>query len=631
MNWSLTPRRRFILAVISGFFAISAIVYGKAVWQSEFVRWDDGMLVYENPAIREISPATTRHIFSTYDPELYIPLTFLSYQLDYQIGGIRPFQYHFTNFLLHTFNSLLVAWFAALIFMRRSATRARGLGIFCGLLFLLHPLHTEGIMWISGRKDLLSTFFTLLTLTTWMRWQDNPARRRRIAAIVFFALALMSKVMAITLPILLLLIDWQRGRRWSWEMIAEKIPFLALSALFGLIGLGGKTYTVASSTILEKILMAGKSSVFYLRKIVWPDSFSLLYPYHKDIVIASPDFYIPIVVWIAILLLLTSLRKRTRDVAFGTALYLVAVAPTFLNFTKGGDLDVYFASDRYAYFPSIGAFIAVAGLLMVAGRRVRGYAPPVVASIIIAILGYRSYLQSKVWRTTYELLTNVLRQYPESHVAHNNIANAWRLEGRLDDAIGEFKKALAIRPHAKIYANLGAVYRKQGKIAEAMDAYGKGLALNPQSSESYMGRALVYIAKKDYAAAEQDLLSSLRENPRYIEARINLGAVYAYQGNMQKAIEQYTMALALNPFYPDVRFNMGVALQSTGDIEGALAQYERAVRLAPGLIPARINYGVLLYQTGDRDGAREQFEAILKADPENVAANKALRQILGNF
>jgi len=454
----------------------------------------------------------------------------------------------------------------------------------------------------------------------------------------FFTLALLSKVMAITLPILLLLIDWQQHRRFTRAMFIEKIPFFALSVLFGVIGLGGKTQTVASSSTLEKILMAGKSSLFYLRKIVWPDTFSLLYPYHKDVVITSPDFYVPILVWIVILIIcivtaygcgvavLRPYGKRTRDTAFGVALYAVTVAPTFLNFTKGGDLDVYFASDRYAYFPSIGVFIALIALVMFLVNKM-GRGMMIIGVCMIIALGIRSYVQSQVWRTTYTLLTNVLLHYPESHVAHNNIANAWRLEGRLDDAIGEFEKALAIRPHAKIYANLGAVYRKQGNIQGALDIYGKGLALNPHSREAYMGRSLVWIAQKNYVAAQQDLLQALQEDPTYLEAHINLGATYAYQGNMQKAIEQYRIAIALNPFYPDVRFNMGVALQSTGDIEGAMAQYERAVHLAPRSIPARINYGILLYKTGDAEGAREQFEEILTIDPENATARSALEQI----
>lgn len=616
------PVRRITLITIGLFLAVSAVVYGKAVLTSEFVRWDDGMLVYENPAIRSITPATLKYIFTTYDPELYIPLTFLTYQIDYLIGGIAPFQYHFTSFLFHTLNALLVAWFATLFFKKR------WLGIFCGLLFLLHPLHTEAVMWVSGRKDVLSTFFFLLTLIYWMKWKHDQVRRLLIASIGFFALALMSKIMAVTLPAVLLLLDWRDGRRWTREIFIEKIPYFALAGLFGLIGYLGKTGVVASSSIWEKILMAGKSSLFYIQKILWPDYFSLLYPYHQDVVITSSDFYIPIIVWSVLIILIVLSLRRTRDIAFGMAFYLVTIAPTFLNFTKGGDLDVYFASDRYAYVPSIGVFIAIVALaVMILKDRLFGRVPVIIAGVIVIILAYRSFLQSKVWANTYDLLTNVLIHYPESHVAHNNIANAWRLEDRLDDAIGEFQKALAIKQHPKIYANLGAVYRKQGKMSDAMDAYKKALELNPQSKDALMGRGLVWLAQKNFAAAENDFLAAIAIYPRYLEAHTNLGATYAFTGRMQEAIAEYRTAIAINSFFPDAHFNLGVALEATGDLEGAIDEYAYTVSLAPRSVAPRINLALLLYKVGDTEGAREQFKEILTIDPNNAAARSALRQI----
>lgn len=620
LSLEMTPQRRFILTVIAGFFAISAIVYGQAVRRSEFVRWDDGMLVYENPVIREITPRSVARIFSMYDPELYIPLTFLSYQIDYQIGGIHPFQYHLTNFLFHTLNGLLVAWFATLFFRRK------WLGIFCGLVFLLHPLHTEAIMWVSGRKDLLSTFFFLLTLIQWVRWRGDGVRRLFILAVAFFALALLSKIMAVTLPVILLLLDWREKRVLSREIFIEKIPFFALSVLFGIIGFGGKTGVVASSSTWEKILMAGKSSLFYVQKILWPDFFSLLYPYHKNVIITSPDFYVPIIVWTLIVALVLLSLRRTRDIAFGFAFFFVTLAPTFLNFTKGGDLDVYFASDRYAYVPSIGVFLALIAAVLPLIERWRRAATAMAVFIVIT-LGYRSFLQSQVWRTTYLLLSHVLLHYPDSHVAHNNIANAWRLEGRLDDAIGEFQKALAIKPHPKIYANLGGVYRKQGRIDEALATYAQALALDPGSKDATMGRGLVFFVQKDYAAAEADFLQAIAIDQRYLQAHTNLGATYVAQGRLDEAIREYRIALVINPFFPEAHYNLGVALMELGRADEALEAFAAAVGEAPRFLPARINYGLLLYKSGDRGGAAEQFRAILEIDPENAAARRALQQM----
>lgn len=651
----LSPRR-IIVAILCGFFALSALVYGRAVMQSEFVRWDDGMLVYENPVIRDITPKSVARIFSMYDPELYIPLTFLSYQIDYQIGGIAPFQYHLTSFLFHTLNALLVAWFAVLFFMgagipacqqagkyARSQDSEFWLGIFCGLLFLLHPLHTEAVMWVSGRKDVLSTFFFLLTLIYWMRWRNHPIRRWYLMAIGFFALALLSKVMAITLPVILLLLDWRDGRSGGRsgatplqaptrirDMFTEKISFFALSLIFGLIGIGGKTGVVASSSTWEKMIMAGKSSLFYLQKIVWPDFFSLLYPYHKEVTIMSPDFYVPILIWSVIAVLVFLSLKKTRDIAFGFAFFFITVGPTFINFTKGGDLDVYFASDRYAYIPSIGIFIALITVGDWILRKIRADSKQIrigLASVIVVVLGFLAYQQSQVWKTTYSLLSHVLIEYPESHVAHNNIANAWRLEGKLDDAIAEFQKALAIKKHSKIYANLGAVYRKQGKIDEALTTYQEALALDPDGKEALMGRGLVWFGQKDFAKAEADFQHAITTDQRYLEAHTNLGAVYMTTGRTDDAIREYRIALVINPFYPDASYNLGVALTQKGLNDEAMQAFTDVIGEAPTFIPARINLGLLLYNAGDHDGARAQFEAILKIDPNNASATKALEQI----
>lgn len=673
----LTPSlsiRSLTLIVIAGFFALSALVYGRAVLQSEFVRWDDGMLVYENPAIREISPSTVKYIFSTYDPELYIPLTFLSYQIDYQLGGIQPFQYHLTSFIFHTLNALLVAWFVMLFFKRGKKdssicgpkARAVLLGGFCGLVFLLHPLHTEAIMWVSGRKDLLSLFFALLTLITWMRWREEPTRRRFILAIILFALALLSKVMAITLPVILVLMDWREGRigwpfgmgardgrdgrgtasplrGWVRKLMDGKIPFFVLSIVFGLIGLGGKTGVVASSTTWAKILMAGKSSLFYLRKIVWPDYFSLLYPYHQTVQVTSPDFYVPIIVWAVLLLLIFLSLRKTRDIAFGMAFYLVTVAPTFLNFTKGGDLDVYFASDRYAYLPSIGVFIAIVSAVSLIigtggtgdrddrpygdGARRGSYAMGVIACAIIVFLGIRSYQQSFVWQNTFTLFRNVLVYYPETHVAHNNIGNVYRLEGKLPEAIAEYEKALAIRVHPKTLSNLGAAQRKLGQYDKAIATYQQALTLDANSKEAHLGLGIVYAELHKLPQAEAEYRRATEIDPRYEEAFTNLGVVLYAQGKADEAVTAYRQALAINPFFTNAHYNLAIALTQLVQIDEAISEYQLTVRESPVSVAARINLALLLYKTGDQDGARVQFEQILKIDPGNAAAKSALRQM----
>ncbi len=594
------------------------------------------MLVYENPAIREISPQTLGYIFTHYDPELYIPLTFLTYQIDYQISGQNPFLYHFDNLVLHTLNALLVAWliFVLCASVQISRKAAGWIAIFCGLLFAVHPLHTEAVEWVSARKDVLSTFFFLLSLIGYLYWRERDTRMLLILSMIAFVLGLMSKVMVITLPVIILLVDWLQGRKWNARTFIEKTPYFGAAVIFGIIAVLGKTNVLQSSTLSGKILMACKSAVFYLQQIFWPFNFSLLYPYTKPITLASPDFFVPILIIAAILALAFWSLKYTRIVAFGLLFYLITVAPTFMNFAKGGDLDVYFASDRYAYVPSIGIFLIVGWVLWKTCEEVFGNGKlgnrilTGVGSVAVIALAILSFRQSFVWQNTQTLFQNVIKLYPESsHVAHNNIGNVYRLQGDYEAAIDEYKQAIAIRPLPKTISNLGATYRKLGNLADANAAYSQALQIRETSKEAHFGLGLVRMAEKRYPEAEKAFKRAIELDPKYEEAYTNLGALYVTLQRLPEAIDEYKKALAINEYFPDARYNLAVALEAVGKPAEAIEQYEWTVRMVPNFIAAHINLGLLYYQAGNKNGARAQFEQVLRIDPQNRSARSALQQM----
>ena len=617
------PSRRTILIVIGCFLLSGLGVYGRSL-TNQFVRWDDGMLIYENPAVREISPWSLRRIFTTYDPELYIPLTFISYQIDYKLSGTNPFAYHLTSLLLHILNALLVAWLAFLLI------RHRWIALLCGLLFLLHPLHTEAVEWASGRKDVLSTAFFLASIIAYMRWRDHDQRRIYIWSLAFFALGLLSKVMVITLPAILILVDYVQSRRLSKRMITEKLPYAGIAILFGIIAIFGKTAVVASSTLSQKILMACKSTAFYIQKIFVPLDFSLLYPYTKEITITSPDFYIPVIVVAVLLLTAFLVRNRYRMITAGILFYLLTLAPTFINFAKGGDLDIYFASDRYAYIPSIGIFLLVSAVLaeIVSDQWSRVRIMLGAGVIVLGALAVLSYQQSRVWRDTESLFTNVLTLYPESsHVAHNNLGNMYRLQGDIDRSIDEYKKAISIRPHPKTWSNLGAAYRKKGMTTEALVAYQSALALDPKSAIAHIGYAVILVDQGRLSEAEKEYKTGISIDPGEEVGATNLGVLYTQEGRLDDAIAMYHLAIKQNPYFADAHYNLAVTLQKKGDDDGAVGEYREVIHIAPSFIPARLNLAILLYKQGNVSAAVDQFRTILRIDPKNTAAQSALRQI----
>lgn len=648
------PPRRMILLFIGCFFLIGLAVYGRSL-TNQFVRWDDGMLIYENPAVREISPWSLHRIFTTYDPELYIPLTFISYQIDYKLSGTNPFAYHLTSLLIHIGNALLVAWLTYLLLGTVGIEGKKGieeiegkltslqslyslqslLSLFAGLLFLLHPLHTEAVEWASGRKDVLSTVFFLASIIAYMRWRDvvrqaHHDKHLYIWSLAFFVLGLLSKVMIITLPAILLLTDYVQARPLSKRMITEKLPYAGIAVLFGIIAIFGKTAVVASSTLSQKILMACKSTAFYLEKIFVPVDFSLLYPYTKAITIASPDFYIPVIVVIVLLLTAFLVRNRYRMITAGILFYLLTLAPTFINFAKGGDLDIYFASDRYAYIPSIGIFLLVSAVLaeIVFDQWTRIRIMLAAGVMVLATLAFLSYQQSRVWRDTETLFTNVLTLYPESsHVAHNNLGNMYRLQGDVDRSIDEYKKAISIRPHPKTWSNLGAAYRKKGMMTEALVAYQSALKLDPKSAIAHIGYAVILVDQGNLAEAEKEYKTGIGIDPGEEVGATNLGVLYTQQGRLEDAIAMYHLAMKQNPYFADAHYNLAVTLQKKGDDGGAVSEYREVIHIAPSFIPARLNLALLLYKQGNVSAAVDQFKTILQIDPSNAAAKSALRQI----
>ena len=238
-----------------------------------------------------------------------------------------------------------------------------------------------------------------------------------------------------------------------------------------------------------------------------------------------------------------------------------------------------------------------------------------------------AYRQSLVWQNTESLFRNVLRHYPQSYVAHANIANAYRRRDDLDSAITEFKAALIIRPHARTYANLGAVYRKQKKYIEAQQQYDLALDLDPNSKEAHLGQGLLYAETGRLPEAEMAYLRAIDVDTGYEEAYVNLGVLQDKLGRSEEAVASLEKAIGLNPFLQDAHYNLAVIYTKLRRYDEAITSYERAIALAPNVIPARINLALLYLQRGDREAAVDQFRMVLRIDPGNAAARSALGQL----
>jgi hypothetical protein len=341
--------------------------------------------------------STIGSVFTSYDPELYIPLTFLSYQIDDALGGGRPAMFHFTNLLLHVLNAVLVAW------LLYALIRNGWLSVGLGLIFLTHPLNVEAVAWVSARKDVLSALFFVASFLFWISYKEKRTRSSFWLSFVTFILACLSKAVAITLPVLLILYDLLESRAVDRNSLKEKLPHGMIAFTFGIIALFGKANVIVVTSTFEKLLMACTSTLFYLSKFLVPLHISAMYPFHGEISAFSPMFFGPALI-LAALLLLSWFQRRHRLAAFGFIFFLVTLSPTFTNFVKGGDM--YVASDRYAYVPMIGLLMTVGYVLQrwlsettskkIASSRTQGLIGALVLTILCAM--YASSVQASVWR-----------------------------------------------------------------------------------------------------------------------------------------------------------------------------------------------------------------------------------------
>ncbi|TSC79244.1 MAG: Tetratricopeptide TPR2 repeat protein [Candidatus Peregrinibacteria bacterium Gr01-1014_25] len=514
----ITDRARWRDAglLAAAFLLIGLVVYGRSLGNA-FVEWDDHLLITANPIVTDPSWAMLWRAFTTYDPELYIPLTFVSYQLTTLAAGVQPWAFHFGNLLLHVINALLVAWTAFLL-LPKSSSRFPIPAFVVGLLFLLHPLHTEAVAWASARKDVLSVLFSLASTVAFLQYRSTQRTAFYAASLGLFLAALLSKVTPLLLPAVYLLIDWMHRRPITRRTLAEIAPFVLASVVFFAVAVWGKEG--GGALLTDKLLLGAKATVFYLGKLVIPTGLSVLYPYTKPIGILTPDLLLSLaaIVTMTIALVILGARNAVRWPLAAWAAYLLLLAPTFGTVAKGHNelLDAYFASDRYAYLPSVAAFLAAGGgiALLERWKRSIGVAAFVVIACGFAVLAYR---QSLVWRDTETLFRHTARHYPNAYVAHTNLGVILVRRGDVNGGLEEFRKALEIREDATTLYNVGQILRAQGKRQLAMIAFARALRASPLETDAAVALATMLREDGKIPEARQIIREALENVPGHEE------------------------------------------------------------------------------------------------------------------
>ncbi len=549
------------------FAAVSLLtlaVFAPAIGNA-FINWDDSVYAFANPNLQKIDTAFFKWIFFTVDPGIgnWIPLTLLTHAIDFMIWGADPRGPHLLNVIIHGANTFLVGLVAFRLVRsvqtgtEKDVRSAAGAALFTALVFGIHPLRVESVVWVSERKDLLCGLFFLLSINSYISFASTQTGRIQhyVVALVFTLLALLSKPMAVSLPFVLLIIDFyplerffkkvpDTGRPLSvLSIFYEKIPFFALSALASIAALLAQSSSGAVSDagvypVATKVWMSLNGYAFYLYKTLWPTGLSTFYPHPVSINPASIEFAGSAALFILITILCAITFKRHKAFTAVWLYYTITLLPV-IGIVKVGAHSV---ADRYTYLPLI-APVLLAGIffgrLFTSHSQIRRSLGVACVATLTLILGWLTVNQTAIWKDSVTFWSHAINLYPgASPLPYLNRALAYDDAGRGEEAIADYNAALALKPgNVEAYNNRALLKAAQGAYAEAIADYNRAIEIDPLYAIAYNNRGLAYRSIGDTEKAIEDLKRAIEIDRGMTAAYGNLAEVYAETGDMLKAAE----------------------------------------------------------------------------------------------
>jgi tetratricopeptide (TPR) repeat protein len=604
-NHAATPNdKRMIVAICVGLIALTWFVFGQTLGH-EFINYDDPEYVFENP---QISKGLTLHgiawALSHSHAHNWHPLTTITHMLDCQLYGLKADGHHCTNVVLHILAVVLL--FLVLGEMTGGPSRTGNIwpSAFVAAVFAIHPLRAESVAWVAERKDVLSGVFFMLTLAAYLRYVRKRSLASYLLVALVFALGLMSKPMLVTLPFVLLLVDYWPLRRFAaqasqknnvkplhwldrqsipWKLVWEKIPLLVLAVISCGIALVLQAKALSSIAILPlwvRVYNALVSCVIYIWQMFWPAKLALFYPLPSGTLSGSV-----VVFAIAVLFALTytawALRKQRPHIITGWLWYLGMLVPVIGLVLVGGQGR----ADRYTYLPQIGLYVAATWVVMdlSASWRHRREILSILATAVVIILTWRAGIQTSYWKNSESIWTRTLAVTSNNAIAHEKLGFVLLKNSQVDDAISHLQEALKIWPdfdqgrsnpgNARVHYKLAAAFFKKGRVGEAISHYQIALQLSP-----------------DYADVHDRLASLLWQ-----------------EGQIDQAIENWQKTLSTDPDDPRVHTSLGTALLRKGLVGEAISHYEKSLAIAPQSTVTLNNLALVLSTCSDarfRNGSR---------------------------
>lgn len=600
---SHNPKFRFIGTV--SFLVLAVLGVYWQVGKFDFVNFDDPLYVTNNPIVQK--GLTLKNILwaftdATFISNYWAPLTWLSFLIDYEFYGLHGGGYHLTNVYLHIANTVL------LFFLLNRMTLRFWQSAFIAALFALHPLHVESVAWITERKDVLSTFFLFLTLYGYSWYVERPGLRRYFSVFVLFLLGLMAKPMLVTLPFLLLLLDfWPLGRfnsgsqeltkrpffaRHPFPLLWEKLPFLLLALIVSAAAYmtqdkAGTVLPLNEYPISVRAANGLVTYVAYLYKMVWPTGLAPYYPHPGALPIwQSAGAF---VILLAFTLLFLRKASRYPYLIVGWFWYLGILVPV-IGLVVIGD---YVMADRYTYVSLIGIFIIAALGISDLLQDWKHQAPvlTVLALLTISACIVTSWSQVRIWQNSITLFQHTLKINANNPLAHNNLCSALIVSGDYsDESLAHCYEALRLKPDSfNTYITLGDGLIRSGRTADALDNYVAILNNFPYDEHIYQYLLSLFAVQKRRLSGADDSRRSPEEKSRFKAAHENLGVYFAARKQHDRAVLHFEEALSMDFQDERIQNSLGWELLQKGDLIRAIVHFQEALNINPEYLEAQEN------------------------------------------
>ena len=624
-------KQKAVNSSIKTYFIVFAIIvltfftFLNSLKNGFMTSWDDNKYIIENSLIRDFSFDTFKYFFANSYFANYHPLTMISYVFEYKFFSLSSATpYHFDNLLLHLLNVILV------FYLIKNLTGKLEIAVVTAVLFAIHPMHVESVAWLSERKDLLYSFFFLLSLQAYFYYLKNRNQIKfLIYCFMFFLLSLLSKSAAAPLPIILILIDYYYGKPINIKNFIEKLPFFLLSLIFGYIAIQtqknfGATNMAPIFPAFDRLFLVNYSIIFYVIKFFLPINLCSIYYYPiKSGSLLPAEYYLSPLALLLIVFLILKIKEHRKTLIFGALFFFFMLVMVIQIIPLGRSIT----SDRYTYLPFV-------GLSMIIGYFYSYFSSKINFKNILNIFfldvtivfSATSYYRCEIWQNGITLFSDVAEKNPNQSHAFSALGYAKFEYNDFEGSIDSYNKSLLLKKDAEAFNNRGNAKYRLKLYKEAIIDYDLSIHQDTNYSLAYYNKAatIEQLPSPDYKITEKLYSKAIQIDEKYMLAYNNRGLARYQQNKLKEGLEDCNKALQLAPDYPNAYHNRGIIYFAMKNYKKAIEDYTTAIRLNPEYALAYSNRGVAKYYLNDKQNACMDWQIALQkgnTDSENYIKN----------